>query len=146
MGPIVIALPEGSSGELRSLRDWLGREGELRGRIGDIEAKPGPEALGGGLMKALSVAVGSQGAITVLVSGMISWLRQVARQRGQSAQAATAPVPTEVTVGFADGSSIEIKTAVVQAWTTAELSSQIEVLARLVSARALPPDDTPEIG
>jgi hypothetical protein len=143
MGPIVLALPEGASGEqLRSLRDWLGHQGDLRGRIGDIEGKPGAEALGGGLMKALSVAVGSGGAITILVSGVISWLRQVAGQRRAAALPGSAPVPTEVTMEFADGSSIKISTAVAQAWTAAELSVQIDTLARAVTARALAPGET----
>jgi hypothetical protein len=92
MGPIVLALPDVSSGEqLRSLRDWLGRERELRGQIRDIEGKPGPEALGGGIMKALSVAVGQEGASTVLLSGIVSWLRQVGRQRRRPTVAGARP-------------------------------------------------------
>jgi hypothetical protein len=147
MGPIVLALPDGSSGEqLRSLRDWLSRERDLRGHIADIKSTPGPGKLDGGLMKALSVAVGSEGAITVLVSGIISWLRQVGGQRRPSAAAGSAPVPTEVTLEFADGSSLTMATAIAQAWTPAELSLQIGILARLVSDRGLPPGDAAEAG
>jgi len=132
MGSILLALPDGASGDqLRSLRDWLGREGELRGRIELVESEPVAGTLGGGgILKALSVAVGSGGAITALVSGIVSWLRQLAGQRRQ-------PMPTEVTLEFAGGASIKIVADMVQGWTPAELGDQIDRLAGLVSPRAL---------
>jgi hypothetical protein len=131
MGQILLALPDGSSGDqLRSLRDWLGRESELRGHIGSVESVPVAGTLGGGLVKALTIGVGSGGAITVLVSGVVSWLRQLVGLRRQ-------PVPAEVTVEFPEGGSIKIVTAVAQAWTQAELADQIDHLARLISARVL---------
>jgi hypothetical protein len=145
MDRMVVALPDGSSGEqFRSLRDWLGRESELRGQIVDIEGKPAEHTLGIGVLEALSVGIGSDGAITVLVSGIVSWVRQLGRRRRHGLPADGAPVPTEVTLRFADGGSIEISTATAQAWTTAELSSQIEYLVRAVSARALVSGDTPD--
>ncbi|HUN36613.1 MAG TPA: hypothetical protein VMU95_31850 [Trebonia sp.] len=128
MGPILLTLPDGSSGDqLRNLRDWLSHESEMRGRIGLVESEPVPGTLGSGIIEALTVGVGSGGAISVLVSGLVSWVRQLAGQRRE-------PVPAEVTVKFPDGGSIKIVTAVAQAWTPAELRDQIDHLAGLMSA------------
>jgi Effector Associated Constant Component 1 len=140
VGWILLALPDGSSGDqLRSLRDWLGHESELRGRVGVVESVPTAGMLGGGLVEALTVGVGSGGAVTVLVSGVVSWLRQLVGQRRQ-------PVPAEVTVKFAGGDSVKIVTSVAQAWTQAELADQIDRMARLMSARVLSADAAAEAG
>jgi len=139
MGPILLVLPDGSSGDqFRSLRDWLAHESEMRGQVGLVESEPVPGTLGSGIIAALSVGVGSDSAIGTLVSGIVSWLRHLVRQRRQ-------PVPTEVTLKFPDGGSIKIVTAVAQAWAPAELRNQIDHLAGLVSAGALASAGTPEI-
>ncbi|HTU76504.1 MAG TPA: hypothetical protein VMG38_23540 [Trebonia sp.] len=135
MGPILLALPDGSSGDqFRSLRDWLGHDSEMRGRIGLVEGEPVPGTLASGVVEALTVGAGSGGAISVLVSGIVSWLRQLARQRRHE-------VPAEVTLKFADGSTVTIVTAVAQAWTLAELGEQIDHLAELAAARVRAADD-----
>ena len=159
MGSIVLALLDESSGEqLRGLRDWLGREAELRGRIQLVESGPVPGTLGGGIVRALSVAVatgtaqgaaGPGGMVTVLVSGIVSWLRQLAGHGRH-------PVPTEITLDLAGGGRIEIKAPMVRAWTQAELGEQVDRLAALVqaglvqagleSAHALAPASTTEGG
>jgi hypothetical protein len=124
MREIVLALPDGSSGDwLRGLGDYLGYESELRGRIGLAESEPVREALSSGIVEAVTVGLSSGGAITVLVSAVISWLRQLA-PRGQQ------PVPTELTMTQPNGASVTIKTSVARAWTQAELGEQID---RLVS-------------
>jgi len=106
----------------------------MRGRVGLVEGEPVPGTLAGGIVEALTVGVGSGGAVSVLVSGIVSWLRQLARQRRPD-------VPAEVTLKFADGGSVTIVTAVAQAWTPAELGEQIDHLAGLVSARVRADDD-----
>jgi hypothetical protein len=127
MREITLALPDGSSGDQwRSLRDWLGREVELRGHVELVEGKAAPGTLGGGLAAALTVGLGSGGAVTVLVSGIVSWLRQLA---GGSRR----PVPVEVTITLPHGGGFTVKTSVAREWTQAELGEQIDRLAKQVS-------------
>ncbi|HEV8558659.1 MAG TPA: hypothetical protein VGR06_20005 [Actinophytocola sp.] len=61
--------------ELGSLRRWLADEPEFRGRVRMQEA---PVQFGqmGGLVEALSVAVASGGALTVLANSVSVWLRE----------------------------------------------------------------------
>lgn len=84
----------GDGDDLRSLRAWLVRENELRGRV-SLPTAPPKEGTLGSVVEVLLAAVGSGGAITVLVSGLISWLRH----RSQD-------VTLEIT--RADGASIKI--------------------------------------
>lgn len=121
-------MPGGASGDqFRSLRDWLSREGELRGRIGLVEGKAVPGTLSSGIVEAITVGIGSGGAITVLVSGIISWLRQVAGQRRE-------PVPAKVTLVLPDGGTVTLETAIMQELTQAELRDLVAHFAGLVSA------------
>jgi hypothetical protein len=82
--------------------------------------------LAGGIVEAVSVGLGSGGAITVLVSSVVSWLRQLAPRDAQ-------PVPTEITMTLPDSGSLTIKTAVARAWTQAELREQIAILVTRLS-------------
>jgi membrane-associated two-gene conflict system component 1 (EACC1) len=59
---------------LRSLRDWLAAEDELRGRLTLSTANPRPGEMGTTL-DLLTVAVGSGGAATVLAGAISTWLR-----------------------------------------------------------------------
>ncbi|MER6029925.1 hypothetical protein [Streptomyces sp. NPDC001851] len=61
--------------ELRSLRDWLVAEEELRGRVRLELSPPAPGALGS-LVAALTVALGPGGVATAAASVLISWLRR----------------------------------------------------------------------
>jgi Effector Associated Constant Component 1 len=127
MREIVLALPGGSSGDwLRSLSDYLSYEDELRGQLRLIEGGPVRETLSSGLVEALAVGLSSGGAFTVLASGLISWLRQLAPQ-------ATQPVPAEVTLTLPSGGSFTIKTSVARAWTQAELEWQVDRLVQQLS-------------
>jgi hypothetical protein len=68
MRDIVLAIPDGASGDqLRSLRDWLGQESELRGHVGFPEGDAVPGTLGSGIPEAITAEVGSGGAISALV-------------------------------------------------------------------------------
>lgn len=60
--------------ELRSLFTWLGGEEEFRGRVRLVEAVPEPGTLGG-WPEAVAVALGEGGAVTVLASAVMSWIR-----------------------------------------------------------------------
>jgi hypothetical protein len=117
----------GSSGDLaRDLRTWLNHEDELRGRIALVEAPAPPGALGSGVIEAITVGIGSGGAITIAVSGVISWLRQIAGRRDRAERPR---VPATIRLEFADGSAAEIVTEVARAWTQAELADQVDRLA-----------------
>jgi hypothetical protein len=127
MREIVLALPDGSSGDwLRGLSDYLGYESELRGHLRLVESEPARGTLSSGIVEALTVGLGSGGAITVLVSGLVSWLRQLAPREQQ-------PVPAEVTLTFPNGGSVAIKTSVAREWTQAELAQQIDRLVKQIS-------------
>ena len=84
----------GGAEDLRSLRAWLVQENELRGRV-SLPTAPPKEGTLGSVVEVLLAAVGSGGAITVLVGGIISWLRH----RSQD-------LTLEIT--RADGASIKI--------------------------------------
>lgn len=64
---------EGSD-ELLDLREWLRNERELRGIVRLVYAPVGEEELGG-VVDAISVAVGAGGAGTVLASSLTTWLQ-----------------------------------------------------------------------
>jgi hypothetical protein len=132
MREIALALPDGSSGDQwRSLRDWLGWESELRGHIELVESGAVPGTLGSGLVEALTVGVGSGGAVTVLISAIVSWLRQLGGRGRQL-------VPVEVTMTLPQGGSLTINTSVAREWTQAELGDQIDRMVRQVSAGMSP--------
>jgi membrane-associated two-gene conflict system component 1 (EACC1) len=60
--------------ELRSLRDWLATEDELRGRVALRSTTPRPGEMGA-VVDVLTVAVGAGGAATVLAGALTTWLR-----------------------------------------------------------------------
>ena len=64
---------EDSGSPLLALRDWLASENELRGRVRVRQRPPDPGEMGAAL-DVLAVAVGSGGAVGVLVRSLLSWL------------------------------------------------------------------------
>ena len=60
--------------ELRSLFTWLAGDEEFRGRVRLVEAAPEPGTLGGWL-ETVVVALSQGGAVTVLASAVIAWIR-----------------------------------------------------------------------
>jgi hypothetical protein len=85
--------------EVRSLFTWLAGDEEFRGRVRLVEAAPEPGTLGG-WPEAVVVAVGQGGAVTVLASAVITWIRHrtsevtctVTRPDGTSVQLTAARV------------------------------------------------------
>jgi Effector Associated Constant Component 1 len=72
---LAIAGTDSVHDELSSLRQWLGQESEFRGRV-RIEQAATQSGQMGGLAEALSVALSSEGALTVLAASVAVWLRQ----------------------------------------------------------------------
>jgi hypothetical protein len=60
--------------ELASLREWLSSEPEFRGRV-QRDTPPAQPTDMGGLSDVLVVAVGSGGAMTVLLQSLGTWLK-----------------------------------------------------------------------
>lgn len=98
--------------ELRSLFTWLGGEQELRGRVRLLETAPEPGTLGG-WPEALAVALGEGGAVTVLASAVMSWIRH-----------RTSDVT--VTVTRPDGTSVTLATARIRGTDLAGLKELLE--------------------
>lgn len=73
-----LLLSVGDADELRALRDWLGREPELRGRTKLVTAVPAPEEMGG-VTDILMVAAGSGGALAVFASSLRVYFAQPRR-------------------------------------------------------------------
>jgi hypothetical protein len=131
--PLAVTLTGAGLDELLALRAWLVREDELRGRVALIQARPGMGALGGA-MEALSVSLGSGGAISVLVAGTLSWFRQRYRHRPGST----------VTIKFSrgDGGSFEISADAAGGWTYAEFTQRIRQLTEALGSGDAPPGST----
>jgi hypothetical protein len=72
---VVLSGSEDVQEELISLRRWLSDEPEFRGRV-RIQEAPVQFGQMGGLVEALSVAVASGGALTVLANSVSVWLRE----------------------------------------------------------------------
>jgi hypothetical protein len=60
---------------LRALHQWLGHEGELRGRMELRTRTPAEDEMGGAL-EVLAVALGSGGAAAVIAQSVCTWLTQ----------------------------------------------------------------------
>jgi Effector Associated Constant Component 1 len=60
--------------DVESLVRWLDGEAQLRGRVSARMAAPGPGEMGAGT-EALIVALGSGGAVSVLIGSLSGWLR-----------------------------------------------------------------------
>lgn len=66
---------EDQADRLRSLREWLAAEDELRGRVRLVEAAPPAGSLGT-VPELITVMVAQGGVLTVLAGALITWLRQ----------------------------------------------------------------------
>ena len=103
----LVALGDTPSDQLRSLREWLSHEDELRGAITILESAPEPDRLGP-TVDALQVVAGS--ASTVLAAGLIAWLRtRVGRVR--------------IVLKAGDGKEVEIDASTVRSLDAAALSA-----------------------
>ncbi|GAB2512710.1 hypothetical protein GCM10027167_13800 [Nocardia heshunensis] len=108
------------SAELAALRDWLGAEDELRGRV-----QPEPMFLDvgklGPVLDTLVVALGSGGAVAAsakaLSAVVIQWLQ---RRTGD----------VKITLVRADGSSLEYEAKAVSGMTLSEVDAAVDKLSR----------------
>ncbi|MGY2119316.1 effector-associated constant component EACC1 [Nocardia gipuzkoensis] len=82
---------------LRALRTWLVGEDLLRGRARVVTSPP-PEGALGSTVETLAIALAPGGAVTVLASALITWIR---RQRGDITLKVVRP----------DGASVEFSGA-----------------------------------
>ena len=120
---ITITMTDSGPDDVRALRAWLTREEELRGRVALTQhGPPGPGTLGGAL-EALSVSIESGGAITVLIAGIMSWVRQRYGQRRRESA-------TVIKLRRADGATVEISAATAGTWSAAEVAEQVRQLVR----------------
>jgi hypothetical protein len=92
---IRISVANGDPADLESLQDWLRGEPELAGQV-KTAARPPTRGQLGGLAEALTVALGSGGAITVLAAALKSWLSLPRRS------------DVTITIDNVDGSSVTI--------------------------------------
>jgi hypothetical protein len=120
---ITLTITDSGPDELRALRAWLTQEEQLRGRVTLLpDGPPDPGTLGMAL-EALSVSIESGGAVTVLIAGIMSWVRQ---RYGQRHRAST----TLIKLHRADGAMVEISAATAGTWSTAEIAAQIRQLVQ----------------
>ncbi|KUN08714.1 hypothetical protein AQI95_06760 [Streptomyces yokosukanensis] len=66
---------ETAQAELIGLAEWLGREDDFRGRTVVERPESRPDLMGG-VAEVLIVALGAQGAGTVLAASLSVWIRQ----------------------------------------------------------------------
>jgi hypothetical protein len=109
--------------ELRALRSWLTQEEQLRGRVTLTPYGPQESGTLGVALEALSVSIESGGAITVLIAGVLSWIRQ---RDGQRHRAST----TVIKLRRADGATVEISAVTAGTWSTTEITAQIRQLVQ----------------
>lgn len=130
---IIVTVTDHGPDELRALRAWLTQEERLRGRVRlTPDGPPEPGTLGTAL-EVLSVSIESGGAVTVLIAGIIAWLRQ---RYGQRHQVST----TVVKVRRADGATVEISAATSGTWAAAEIAAQVRRLVQDLEPPARPAD------
>lgn len=116
-----VRLTEGADSEdLYVLRNILAEDSELSGCV-DVATRPAKPGEMGSIVDVLEVAVGSGGAVTVLLSSIATWLRG----RG-----------TDVTirVSASDGTTVEVAAQRVRTMTASELSTAVADWTRELTA------------
>jgi hypothetical protein len=120
---ITLTMTDGSPDELRALRAWLVQEEQLRGRVTLTPAGPPEPGTLGVALEVLSVSIESGGAVTVLIAGIMSWIRQRYSQRHRAST-------TVIKLRRADGAMVEISAATAGTWSAAEIAAQIRQLVQ----------------
>jgi hypothetical protein len=108
----------GSPDALRDLREWLGHEPELRGRVTPVQPTVEPGSLGP-VLEALLVAIAPGGVAAALVTGIVAWIRQ---RHSDLA----------VHIEYPGGTKINIDAHRVRGLTGADLSAEIAHLTATV--------------
>ncbi len=109
---ISVAGPDAAIEELRSLFSCLAGEAELRGRVELVEAAPEPGTLGS-WPESVVVALSQSGAVTVLASAVITWIRY---RTGEVTCTMTRP----------DGTSVQLITKRIRDMDPAEVGKLVE--------------------
>ena len=124
MDALITATGDSSSATgLRELWVWLaGRDDGYRV---DGVYRPPDEGTLGSTVDALSVALASGGAVSILVSGIVEWIRNGRDRRRRN-------VPFTLTIKRV-GVEVVIDTEVTQAWKPAELAEHVRRMATLLS-------------
>ncbi len=121
---VAIRLLGSATDDLRSLQAWLVAEDELRGRVEPIEQTPAPGQLGSAL-DTLIVALGPGGAVSVLLAGLISWIR-------------SRHSDVDITVERRDGhTTIRLSARRIRELNAASLRDEIDQLGQALSGQAL---------
>jgi hypothetical protein len=133
---ITLTMTDGSLDELRALRAWLVEEEQLRGRVTLTPGGPPEPGTLGVALEALSVSIESGGAVTVLIAGIMAWIRQ---RYGQRHRAST----TVIKLRRADGATVEISAATAGTWSAAEIRAQLRQLVQDLDPG--PPGSSPDV-
>ena len=112
---ISVAGPDAAAEELRSLFSCLAGEEGLRGRVRLVEAEPEPGTLGG-WPHSVVVALSQGGAVTVLASAVITWIRY---RTGKMTFTMTRP----------DGTSVELTATRVRSTDLASVGELVDQVA-----------------
>lgn len=120
---VTVTMTDSGLDDVRALRAWLTQEEALRGRVTLTQHGPPRPGTLGGALEALSVSIESGGAITVLIAGIMAWLRQRYAQRRQEST-------TVIKLRRADGATVEISAATAGTWSAAELAEQVRQLVQ----------------
>jgi len=118
---ITLTITDGGPDELRDLRGWLVHEQELRSRVALVRVGPPPPGTLGPGLEALSVSIGSGGTISVLVAGILSWIRQRSGQRHRTST-------TAIELRRPDGAVVKI--GVTGPWSPADVAAQARQLVQ----------------
>jgi hypothetical protein len=137
MDLVVVRSENLSATEIRTLYSWLSDRQELEGRLKLVVQPIEPGKLGG--TDALTVAIGSGGAITALVSGIVSWLRLRYNKKHPD-------TPVTLRVIHDNGAIIELSAPASCAWSPDEVAAQIEHLALILDGSAIGRIPAAELG
>lgn len=116
---ITLTITDGGPDDLRDLRGWLVHEQELRGRVALVRVGPPPPGTLGPGLEALSVSIGSGGTLSVLVAGILSWIRLHSSQRHRTST-------TAIELHRPDG--VVVKIDVAGPWSLADVAAQARQL------------------
>jgi len=111
--------PDFVAEELRSLFSWLAKDEEFRGRVRLMETMPASGTLGG-WPEAVVVTLGQGGALTVLASAVISWIRH-----------RTSDVTC--TLKRPDGTSVELMATRIRGADLSEVGELVEQVGAVLS-------------
>ena len=123
----MVRLDSGSADGLRSLREWLVGEEELRGRVRSAERPPEAGRLGP-VLDGLVIALAPGGVASVLAAAVVVWVRA---QRGD----------VTVTVERSDGSSFRVEGRRLRGMDADATRGLVELASRVMDGEPSPDRD-----